>query len=966
MSLLLPEMFEINQQNIPFVRTRQALLVLDPQNDFVSTGGLLPVETPPDFLEKILELVPAFRESGNRIIWIQSVFEASRAINENQGDSESVITDEQLLVPHRRSGVRDPGPRGPPPKLLELQRKIALSNGRALQSSDDFEADDGADVDEIQETFLTIPEGQTPRVAIPSSLGSNFTNAVRLAIDCDKDLIFTKSYYSAFRDGALVQVLRAQFVTEIFLVGCLTNISVFATAMDAAQYGYAITIIEDGLGYRSKARHDEALRKLTEATGCDIVQSEEIIGDLQRKQVVQQPIPPQKNPRRRENGGNLEGLMANLNLRPDGSSNTKPPAKSIGPPVIVPAENGGAESVAACGSPPAQAEVEGKKRERVKTRIKTRRRHSKSRTKAIGSDGDKHPSNSENGRVSPVSATLHGVSEILEKMPKIEDAEVSPRTLTPVPDASSESASIVYTEAPTVEIEINETNGKQPGHHSSGSSYENHFNASDIVAPTTICEGDTTVIENLLNEELVEGVFERLRDEVRWQKMSHLGGDVPRLVAVQGEVAEDGSIPVYRHPSDESPPLLPFSPTVSLIQARVEESLGHPVNHVLIQFYRDGLDYISEHSDKTLDIVPKTYIANVSLGAQRTMVFRTKRLPKNPDDQEVSAALAPRQSCRAPLPHNSMCKVGLVTNMRWLHSVRQDKRMTSEKSPEELAFDGGRISLTFRQIGTFLDKDEFKIWGQGAVAKLKTEARAVINGETDESNKMLKAFGKENQTAEFDWAESYGQGFDVLHISNSPKLFMSGDAVADLRVKLSLARWDISWTEGKLSPSFNWKESNSSNDASPVPEHLPVKFVDTDSSKSTITGDLAVMLYLDSVYGQNSEPRSQADLARQFTRLQQCGELLNTWRAEPFSVKAFKRELELCDAYAAEAEFIAGSTISIADFALWPILNEISIEWPGFEGNENLTKYFEFMKKQDCVVRGAGLAKGKVFLKDAT
>ncbi|TVY32126.1 DNA oxidative demethylase [Lachnellula subtilissima] len=954
-------MFEINQQNIPFVRTRQALLVLDLQNDFVSTGGLLPVDTPSDFIERILELVPAFRDLGNNIIWIKTVFETSRAINENQRDSESVITDDQLLAPHCRPGSRVSGPRGPSPKLLELQRKIALSNGRALQSSHGLEVDDGVDLDEIQETFLTVLEGRAPLVAIQSSLGSNLTNAVRLAIDCDKDLIFTKSYYSAFRDGNLVQVLRAQFVTEIFLVGCLTNISVFATAMDAAQYGYAITIVEDGLGYRSKARHDEALRKLTEATGCDIVQSEEIIRDLQRKKVEQQPI-PQRNPRRRENGGNLEGLMANLNLRPDGSSNTKPPAKSTGPPVITAAENGG---TATSESPPAQDEAEGKKRERVKTRIKTRRRHSKSETKAIGADGDKHPSKSENGRISPVSATLHGASEILEKMPKQEDAEVPPRALTPVPHASSEAASIVYTEGQAVEIEeINEMNGEQSRPDSPTSSHENQLNASEMVVPTTICEGDTTVIENLLHEELLNGIFERLRDEVRWQNMSHLGGDVPRLVAVQGDVAEDGNIPIYRHPSDESPPLLPFSPTVSLIQARVEESLGHPVNHVLIQFYRDGMDYISEHSDKTLDIVPKTYIANVSLGAQRTMVFRTKRLPKNPDNQEVSEAPTPRQSCRAPLPHNSMCKVGLVTNMRWLHGIRQDKRTTSEKSREELAFDGGRISLTFRQIGTFLDKDETKIWGQGAVAKSKAEARAVINGETGESNKMLKAFGKENQTAEFNWAESYGQGFDVLHISNNPKLFLSGDAVADLRVKLSLARRHISWTEGKLSPSFNWKDG-SSNDASPIPEYLPVKFVDTDSSKSTISGDFAIMLYLDSVYDQNSGPRSQTDLARQFTRLQQSGELLNIWRAEPFSAKPFKRELELWDAHSAEAEFIAGSTISVADFALWPILNEISIKWPEFGGNENLTKYFDFMKKQDCVVKGAGLAKGKGVLENA-
>jgi nicotinamidase-related amidase len=939
-------MFEIDQQNIPFVRTRQALLVLDLQNDFVSTGGVLPVETPPDFLEKILELVPTFRDSGNNIIWIHSAFEASRPVNEPHGDSESVITDGQLPATRRRSGDRVR--RGPSQKLLELQSRIALSNGRALQPSNGIDADDGEDEDEIEETFLTIPEGKKPRVVLPSSTGFNFTQPVIMAIDSEKDLIFSKSYYSAFRDGTLVQILRAKFVTEIFLVGCLTNISIFATAMDAAQHGYAITVVEDGLGYRSKARHDEALRKLTEFTGCDIVNTEALIEDMQRKQIMQ-AMPPRRNPRRRENGTNLDGMMANLNLRSDGTSKSKaqPPANATGPPVNVAAaaDNGGSsDSLAASESPPEKpAEVDGKKRERVKTKIKTRRRHSKSMPKDIGIGGDKNGATIEKRNGSPTSATLLGVSQALEKIPMPVEAEVD-LAHTSSPEASSEAPATVYTERPrTDEEHVNEL--KDSKSDIAASSSEKHPKIAMDNEPTTICEGDTTVINDLLDEDVADGIFEKLRDEVRWQKMSHQGGDVPRLVAVQGEVGEDGSIPIYRHPSDESPPLLPFSPTVSLIQAKVEEKLGHPVNHVLIQFYRDGTDYISEHSDKTLDIVPKTYIANVSLGAQRTMVFRTKRPPRNLDNPEPFAvALPPRQICRAPLPHNSMCKVGLVTNMRWLHSIRQDKRLAREKSSEELAFDGGRISLTFRQIGTFLNKDQTKIWGQGAVAKSKTEARKVINGETAASDKMLKAFGTENQYSKFDWAESYGQGFDVLHISNNPKLFLSGDDVADLRVKIALAAAHVTWTEGKLSPSFNWKDGSSSNNVAPVPENLPVKFVDNDESKSIITGDLAIILYLDSVYMKRPMPRPQADLARQLTRFQQSGELLKKWRTEPFSVKPFKKELEVWNTYASEAKFIAGAAFSMADYALWPILHEISKEWPDFDGHETLTRYYESLK----------------------
>jgi len=88
-----------------------------------------------------------------------------------------------------------------------------------------------------------------------------------------------------------------------------------------------------------------------------------------------------------------------------------------------------------------------------------------------------------------------------------------------------------------------------------------------------------------------------------------------------------------------------------------------------------------------------------------------------------------------------------------------------------------------------------------------------------------------------------------------------------------------------------------------------------------VTGDLAIMLYLDAIYGLKSKAaaKSQVDLARQFTRFYQAEELLRKWRAVPFSAKPFRRELQLWDAFAQEAKFIAGSTVSLADFALFPI-----------------------------------------------
>ncbi|KAI0260338.1 hypothetical protein BC834DRAFT_957645 [Gloeopeniophorella convolvens] len=275
----------------------------------------------------------------------------------------------------------------------------------------------------------------------------------------------------------------------------------------------------------------------------------------------------------------------------------------------------------------------------------------------------------------------------------------------------------------------------------------------------SIGEGDTYLLESILPQELAEVAFERLQSEVAWNTMYHRGGEVPRLVAVEGEIFEDGSYPIYRHPADESPPLRPFSPTVSQIRAHVERALGHPVNHVLIQLYRTGADYISEHSDKTVDVVRGSRIVNVSLGAQRTMTLKTKKDARGPGEDA-------RRTQRVPLPHNSLFVLGLQTNARWMHSVHTDRRPEATKEPAER---GARISLTFRRIGTFLtpalgEAGGQRIFGQGATGKTRAGARPVVHG-GEQAERLLAAFGAENHQSEFDWEKEYGGGFDVLHFA---------------------------------------------------------------------------------------------------------------------------------------------------------------------------------------------------------
>jgi hypothetical protein len=641
--------------------------------------------------------------------------------------------------------------------------------------------------------------------------------------------------------------------------------------MDAARHGYTITIVEDCLGYRSRARHDAALTKLTEFTGCDILNSTDVLEDLAPSaikaphisQLRTSQLPLQSydylKSRKMNTAPSREHLYSQPQKRNDHTDTPEPH-------LVAPAT---------------------KAREKVKTKIKTRRRPSRSPSQRAR----------KNRQITPASEDTGEHHAVAKK------------------DTSESSPSDKKTNQPERDDWIVD----KPD----GPLTQDDRPRKEESAP--ICEGDTTVISNLLDVDASTHIFERVRDEVLWQKMSHRGGDVPRLISVQGELAEDGSLPIYRHPADESPALLPFSPAVTEIRAEVEKALGHSVNHVLIQFYRDGSDYISEHSDKTLDIVPNTFIANVSLGAMRTMVFRTKKDAKNKGDPDAVDAPTSRKAHRAPLPHNSMCKMGLITNMRWLHGIRQDKRMLSEKSEAELAYSGGRISLTFRLIATFISKDEQRIWGQGATGKTKDDAKPVINGETPEAESMVRAFGRENHSSEFEWGEVYGSGFDVLHMSNFPKLFFSGDLTVDLGVQIMLAEYGIEWAEGNQSPTFRWKDYLSSADT--VPEFRAMKFIDNDAGKSTVEGDMAVLLYLDMVYGPNT-PRSHGDLARQFTRIQKAADLLRLWRGMPHTIDKVKDVLASWEELAGEDTFLAGSTLTAVDFALAPIFIELKKAWP--------------------------------------
>ncbi|KAH8785259.1 isochorismatase family protein family [Diaporthe sp. PMI_573] len=923
----------INPADFPDVPTKKALIAIDFQNDFLAGDGALPVSQPDGMIANVIRLADAVRKSGyGEVVWVRSQFDTSRAVGEQQMmavDTPQIPTrpggSAAAAAARARSSRPSPGPATPP------------------------EADPEAFLSEVSEQSSKAK----PQCVRKGTKGAELLPELAAAKG-PRDYAMTKTYYSAFQSGQLLQLLRRHFATELYICGALSNVSVYATALAASSYGFDITIVEDCCGYRSEARHMNATRKLAEMTGCEFATVTDIVPTLR-------PRPQSKS---------------------DPNQRGRPSAPMPGGPANIPPELIAA-AMAGNRLGPGKG-ITGSLPGQTKPTIGAPRNESPS-DEAKPEQGAQEEASSKTSK-NPIASAEQAMkqffapktSETVPAKPKpirMDKAEFVPseKLLTAeTPDKQKTGSYPAGNDDEKSNTPPDATIARDPGDRKTGPEHSND-------APTEIenlCEGDTSIIHSFLAGSLISGLFERLCSEVHFQKMMHQGGEVPRFVAVQGELLEDGTQPIYRHPSDETPLCVPFTPAVETIRTQVEAKVGHKVNHVLIQCYRSGNDYISEHSDKTLDVVAGSYIANVSLGAERTMAFRTKRdasaekenpakdikegSPPPAVGEEPSPSPSKRQTIRCRMPHNSLVRMGLATNNKWLHGIRPDKRPTSQKIDAELAFGGYRISLTFRHIGTFLspteNDDEPVIWGQGAVSKTRDGARPVINGQTPEAVTLLKAFGKENHSSEFDWAETYGGGFDVLHMKAAPRYFGCGDTMVDGRVKIMLAELGVNYAHGSIGTGKGNKPHH--GDATDV---VPVKFVLDDADRTTITGDVAIMLFLDARYPKKKG--SEAHMARVFTRFQAAIALGQKWKALTLGALARdipnEEKVNLISDFASAnyvqfndwmAEnlfplwgdgggdehgdlFSAGNSAgqqpqpTIADYALWPVLYDITETW---------------------------------------
>ncbi|KAL8709246.1 MAG: hypothetical protein Q9220_005989 [cf. Caloplaca sp. 1 TL-2023] len=110
-------------------------------------------------------------------------------------------------------------------------------------------------------------------------------------------------------------------------------------------------------------------------------------------------------------------------------------------------------------------------------------------------------------------------------------------------------------------------------------------------------------------------------------------------------------------------------------------------NFCLVNYYANGADSISYHSDDERFLGPDPAIASFSLGAKRDFLMKHKPVP--PDDKNpASTATNDAKPLKLALASGDMILMRGKTQANWLHSLPKRKGGESDK---------GRINITFRK-----------------------------------------------------------------------------------------------------------------------------------------------------------------------------------------------------------------------------------------------------------------------------
>jgi len=197
-------------------------------------------------------------------------------------------------------------------------------------------------------------------------------------------------------------------------------------------------------------------------------------------------------------------------------------------------------------------------------------------------------------------------------------------------------------------------------------------------------EGDAKYYPNFLTKDEADDFLTRLKEELHYIPREEMTFKIygktiplPRDKAFLGDVADDGSYPLYRYdPSGKHPVVNAWTATTENIRGIIKTRTGQRNNHLVANRYLNRDDHIGFHQDKARDFATDSSVMTLSLGGARQ--FRLLNMKTN----EKQTML---------LEHGSLFVLGPKTNATWKHSILKGSRRERCET---------RLGLTYRHIAT--------------------------------------------------------------------------------------------------------------------------------------------------------------------------------------------------------------------------------------------------------------------------
>lgn len=212
---------------------------------------------------------------------------------------------------------------------------------------------------------------------------------------------------------------------------------------------------------------------------------------------------------------------------------------------------------------------------------------------------------------------------------------------------------------------------------------------------------DLVYYQPYIPQSIAAGVFDFLRQELPFYRVQYKinrGGiqtqiNTPRFTTVfgvdeTGKFSSEGDIldaktgkPVEKARYKCIP--RPIPQCLDELRKITEGTTGETFNFCLVNYYADGKDSISYHSDDERFLGPNPAIASFSLGAKRDFLMKHKPIPP-----KEGVVVEEPKALKLPLGSGDMILMRGRTQSNWLHSI--PKRAGGEAGK-------GRINITFRK-----------------------------------------------------------------------------------------------------------------------------------------------------------------------------------------------------------------------------------------------------------------------------